>query len=91
MKTKTIHLCKRGLALLLAVALCISILPGMAIAVEAATPSKTISASIKFYNHTGKRITELYFEDSNAEDYFKTKNSAKVTSVKLNKISFSLT
>lgn len=69
MKTKTIHLCKRGLALLLAVALCISILPGMAMSAEAATPSKTISASIKFYNHTGKRITELYFEDSNAEDY----------------------
>lgn len=70
MRTKTIHLCKRrGLALLLAVALCISLLPGMAMTVGAATPSKTITATIKFYNHTGKRITELYFEDSNAEDY----------------------
>lgn len=69
MRTKTIHLCKRGLALLLAVALCISLLPGMAMTVEAATPSKTISASIKLFNHTGKRITELYFEDSKAEDY----------------------
>ena len=68
MRTKTIHLCKRGMALLLAAALCISLLPGMAMAVKAA-PSKTISASVKFYNHTGKRITELYFEDSNAEDY----------------------
>lgn len=69
MRTKTIHLCKRGLALLLAAALCISLLPGMVMAVEAAAPSKTISASIKFFNHTGKRITELYFEDSKAEDY----------------------
>lgn len=69
MRTKMIHLCRRGLAMLLAAALCISLLPGMATAVEAAAPSKTISASIKFYNHTGKRITELYFEDSNAEDY----------------------
>lgn len=69
MKTKTIHLCKRGMALLLAAVLCVFLLPGMAVAVEAAAPSKTISASIKFYNHTGKRITELYFEDSEAEDY----------------------
>lgn len=69
MRTKTISLRKRGLALLLAVVLCISLLPGMAMTVEAAAPSKTISASIKFYNHTGKRITELYFEDSQAEDY----------------------
>lgn len=68
MRTKTIPLLKRGLALLMAVALCISFLPGMAMTVEAA-PSKTISASVKFYNHTGKRITELYFEDSQAEDY----------------------
>lgn len=69
MKTKTIHLCKRGIALFLAAVLCISLLPGMAMTAKAAAPSKTISASIKFYNHTGKRITELYFEDSNAEDY----------------------
>ena len=69
MRTKTVHLCKRGLALLLAVVLCISLLPGMAMTAGAAAPSKTISASVKFYNHTGKRITELYFEDSNAEDY----------------------
>lgn len=69
MGSKTTHLCKRGLALLLAAALCISLLPGIAVTAEAATPSKTISASIKFYNHTGKRITELYFEDSNADDY----------------------
>ena len=69
MRTKTIHLCKRGMALLLAVVLCISLLPGMAMTVKAVVPSKTISASIKFFNHTGKRITELYFEDSMAEDY----------------------
>lgn len=69
MRTKIMHLCNMGLALLLAAALCISLLPGMAMTVDAATPSKTISASIKFFNHTGKRITELYFEDSNAEDY----------------------
>lgn len=68
MKKKTLQLCKRGLALLFAAVLCVSLLPGMAMAVEAA-PSKTISASIKFYNHTGKRITELYFEESGAEDY----------------------
>lgn len=68
MRTKMLHLCKRGLALLLAAALCISLLPGMAMTAQAA-PSKTISVSIKFYNHTGKRITELYFEDSQAEDY----------------------
>lgn len=66
MRTKMNHLCKRGMALLLAVALCITLLPGMA--VEAAPP-KTISASVKFYNHTGSRITELYFEDSRAKDY----------------------
>lgn len=48
MKTKTIHLCKRGIALFLVAVLCISLLPGMAMTAEAAAPSKTISASIKF-------------------------------------------
>lgn len=71
MRTKMIHLWKRGMALLLALTLCISLLPGMATTAEAkASPkSKTVSATIKFYNHTGKRITELYFEDSKADDY----------------------
>ena len=70
MSTKTIHFCKkRGLAFLLAIALCFSLLPGMTTIAEAAGPSKTISATLKFFNHTGKRITELYFEDSKVEDY----------------------
>lgn len=71
MRTKMIHFWKRGMALLLALTLCISLLPGMATTAEAkASPkSKTVSATIKFYNHTGKRITELYFEDSKADDY----------------------
>lgn len=69
MRTKTIHWYKRGLALLLAFVFCISLLPGMATTVEAAAPPKTISASVKFYNHTGKRITEFYFKDSKSEDY----------------------
>lgn len=70
MKTKAIHLCKRGLTLLLAIAMCISLLPGMAMTAEAKkTPSKTVKTTFYFYNHTGKRITEFYFEDSSADDY----------------------
>lgn len=70
MKTKTMHWCKRVLTLLLAVALCVSMLPGMAMTAEAKkAPSKTVKTTFYFYNHTGKRITEFYFEDSNADDY----------------------
>lgn len=70
MKTKTMHWCRRGLTLLLAIAMCISLLPGMAMTAEAKkAPSKTVKTTFYFYNHTGKRITEFYFEDSNADDY----------------------
>lgn len=70
MKTKTMHWYKRVLTLLLAVVLCISMVPGMAMTAEAKkAPSKTVKTTFYFYNHTGKRITELYFEDSNADDY----------------------
>lgn len=70
MRTKATHLCKKGLALLMAMALCISLLPGMAMTAEAKkTPSKTVKTTFYFYNHTGKRITEFYFEDSSADDY----------------------
>lgn len=72
MRTKMMHFCKRGLTFLLALMLCISLLPGMAMTAEAKTApksGKTVSATIKFWNHTGKRISELYFEDSKVEDY----------------------
>lgn len=70
MRTKATHLCKKGLALLMAIALCISLLPGMAMTAEAKkAPSKTVKTTFYFYNHTGKRITEFYFEDSSVDDY----------------------
>lgn len=38
------------------------------VTVEKAKP-QTISATIRFYNYTGKQIDEFYFEDSNVGDY----------------------